>query len=366
LRITKCNAILLFVVVLVLLLTGCGFKDIDKRLFVVSIGVDQAKNSSKKYLISLKFALPSASKKGKSDFVIISEKADTMAEAVRVIKTKIDKELDFGHAKVIIFSEEMAFQKENAGLYYWFSRRRDIQKVAYVGLGKPSALAVLKVKPKSEDLPANALILALPKDGTETPYVITEYYFDLKKRLIERGLDPILPVIEAKKNLIQINKSGLFNKSHLKLLLNQQETKILNFLLNGEEKSELKVRKGKDTFIIDIYKIKTKYHIYNSKGTQPFIKVDVKVKGRIEETNVRITNGKLSPYEKDAEKQLSKEMRGLLEKIQQANIDPIGFGLRYRARHFNKDDWEEWKGIYPTLTFKVNAKVNIEDTGLIE
>ena len=361
----KCKAVCLFGVLL-LLLSGCGYKDIDKRLFVVSIGVDQADNSSKKYLVSLKFALPAASKIGSNEFIIISQKADTMAEAVRVIKTRIDKELDFSHAKVLILSEDLARQKENAGLYYWLSRRRDIQKVAYVAIGKPSALDVLKVKPKSEELPANALILALPRDGTETPYVISAYYFDMKKRLIERGLDPILPVVKAKNDLLEINTAGIFNKSSLKLSLTQEETKLLNYILNREEKSELGVKKGKVKFIVDINKLKTKYHIYTPKGKEPFIKVDIKVKGRIEETNMRITNGHLSPYEKAANAQLTKEITALLKKIQKENLDPVGFGLRYRARHFNKNDWEEWKGIYPAITFKVNAKVNIEDTGLIE
>ena len=37
-----------------LALSACGFKDIEKRFFVVSIGVDPAKDHSKKYLVSLK------------------------------------------------------------------------------------------------------------------------------------------------------------------------------------------------------------------------------------------------------------------------------------------------------------------------
>jgi spore germination protein KC len=39
----KLKAYLFIVCLLVLTLTGCGFKDIDKRIFVVSVGVDPAK-----------------------------------------------------------------------------------------------------------------------------------------------------------------------------------------------------------------------------------------------------------------------------------------------------------------------------------
>ncbi|MGG1674457.1 hypothetical protein ACIFOT_01780 [Neobacillus sp. NRS-1170] len=128
---------------------------------------------------------------------------------------------------------------DNAGVYYWLARRRDIQEIAWVAVGKPNAIEVLKVKPKSEQLPSNALFLSLGKDGSETPYIISEFYFDMKKRLIERGLDPFLPIIEAKKDLLEVNSVGLFNKSKLILSLTQEETKILNHIMNRENKSAL-------------------------------------------------------------------------------------------------------------------------------
>ncbi|MEH7336406.1 Ger(x)C family spore germination protein [Neobacillus drentensis] len=349
----------------VLLLNGCGFKDIDKRLFVVSIGVDKAKNSSKKYLVSLKFAIPGGKNKA-NDFFIVTEKADSMAEAVRAIKTKVDKEIDFSHAKVVVFSEEMVKLTDNAGVYYWLARRRDIQEIAWVAIGTPTAMDVLKVKPKSEQLPSNALFLSLGKDGSETPYIISEFYFDMKKRLIERGLDPFLPIIEAKKELLEVNSVGLFNKSKLILSLTQEETKILNHIMNRENKSALWVKTGNIKFIVSTTKIKTKYKIITLKGKQPCIKVSVKVKGNIEEMTAKITNEQLSRFEKAAEKRLKKQIKEVLVKIQKANVDPIGFGLRYRSRHFNNNDWEEWQRIYPHLAFKVDAKVEISDTGLIE
>ncbi|MFZ7943512.1 Ger(x)C family spore germination protein [Neobacillus sp. 19] len=328
--------------------------------------MDPAKNSSKKYLVSLKFAVPSESKGTNTDFIIVSEKADSMSEAVRIIKTKVEKEIDFSHAKAVVFGEDIVKQNGNAGINYWFTRRRDIQGIAWGAIGKPSALDVLKVKPKSERIPSNAMFLALGKDGSETPYVISEFLFDYKYRLIERGIDPMLPIIEAKKDLLEINTVGLFNKSQMKLTLTPEETKILNFIRKREEKSANKIKKGKTTIVIDTHKVKTKYKIYTPKGKTPYIKVKVSLEGTLEETTRRVSNAQLSYYEKAAEKSLNKEIEEVLVKIQKANLDPVGFGLRYRSRHFNKDDWEEWQRIYPQIQFKVQSKMQIEDTGLIE
>ncbi|MBS4211472.1 MULTISPECIES: Ger(x)C family spore germination protein [Neobacillus] len=349
-----------------LLLTGCGFKDIDKRLFVVSIGVDLAKNSSKKYDVHLKLAVPSGSKQQPNEFTIVSEQADSMSDAVRIIKTKVDKEIDFSHAKMILIGEELAKQKGNAGIYYWLARRRDIQLIAWVVVAKPTALDVLKVKPKSEQIPSNSLFLAMGKDGSETPYILPDFLFDFKMRLIERGLDPMLPIVEAKKELFEIKTTSLFNKNHMKLTLNPEETKALNFLLNKEQKSAIWARKGKTRFFIDTQKIRSKYKIYTPKGKPPYIKFDIKIKGIVEETSRKIPNTRLAKYEKEVEKETNKFVKNVLVKIQKSGIDPIGFGLRYRSRHFNENDWEEWQKIYPKIVFKVDTKVKITDTGLIE
>ncbi|WP_257984283.1 Ger(x)C family spore germination protein [Neobacillus cucumis] len=356
----------LLVLLSTLVLASCGFKDIDKRFFVVSIGVDAAKNSSKKYLVSLKFAVPGASKDNPSQYQIVSQNANSMSEAVRIIKTKVDKEIDFSHAKVFLFSEEIVKNHGNAGMYYWFTRRRDIQKIAWVNIAKPTALEVLKVKPKSEHIPSNALFLALGKEGSETPYITPEYLFDLKYRLIERGIDPFMPIVKAKKDLFEINTVGLFNKSALKLTLNPEEAKMLNFMMNREEKSAIKVTKGKTTIIINTDKVKTKYKLNTQKGKTPIINVHVSVDGNLEEASDRVAIPKLSEFEKAAEESINKRFEKFLVKIQKANLDPIGFGLRYRSRHFNEDDWEQWKRIYPNVVFKVQSKVQIEDTGLID
>lgn len=349
-----------------MLLNGCGFKDIDKRFFVVSIGVDLAKNSSKKYLVSLKFAVPKTTRESPAEYQIVSEEANSISEAVRIIKTKVDKEIDFSHANVILLGDELVKRRGNAGVNYWFIRRRDVQSIAWIAVGKPSALAVLKVKPTSEYFPSNALFLALGKDGSETPYVISEFLYDFKFRAIERGIDPVLPIIEAKKDILEINTVGLFNKSRMLLELQPEETKMLNFFLNREEKSSLWGKKGQTNMIVNTEKVKSKYKIYTPKGKKPYIQFDVSVDAVLEETTKRIANKQLSKYEKVIGKQFSKEALRVLRKIQKAGLDPVGFGLRYRSRHFNDNDWKEWQRIYPTIDFKVHTKVQISDTGLIE
>ncbi|WML44164.1 Ger(x)C family spore germination protein [Neobacillus sp. PS3-40] len=347
------------------LLGGCGYKDIDKRFFVVSVGIDPAKGHLKKYLVSLKFAIPNVEKKP-NDFIIVSEEADTMAEAVRIIKTKVDKEVDFSQAKAVVFSQNIVKPNFPPHLYYWLTRRRDFQEISWVVIGKPSALDVLKVKPKFEQVPSNALFLTLGTEGSETPYIIPEFLFDLKKRFSEKGLDPFMPIVEAKKDLLEVNTVGIFNKKEMKIVLKPEETKYLNFFLLKEGKSAIRIHQGKEYFLIDTNKVKTSYKLDTANQNHPMIKVKVKIKGRLEESLMKPLNSKLSDYEKTAEKDINKSVKKLLVKLQKENVDPIGFGLHYRGRHFSKNDWQTWQQLYPNVTYKVITDVQIEDTGLIE
>ncbi|MDP4091593.1 MAG: Ger(x)C family spore germination C-terminal domain-containing protein, partial [Bacillota bacterium] len=63
---------------------------------------------------------------------------------------------------------------------------------------------------------------------------------------------------------------------------------------------------------------------------------------------------------------LQKKVTALLKKIQGEGLDPIGFGLHYRSRHWNNDtEWDTWQKLYPDIRFTVQAKVKIQSTGLI-
>jgi spore germination protein KC len=357
--------ILLIITVMVFILTGCGFKDIDKRLFVVSVGIDPVKDNPKRVLVSLKFAVPIVEKISNESFIITQE-GDTIAEAVRIMKSRVDKEIDFSHAKLIVYHEEVLKREIEPNLYYWFIRRRDFQEMSWVAIGRPTALEVLKTKPKSERLPSNSLFLAFGRDGTETAYIIPEYLFDFKKRFGEKGLDPLLPIIEGKKDLFDINKVALLDKKRVKLELTPKETLILNLFLTESPKTVLKVQDGEGSFVIDTQAVKSKYKIITENQKDPVIKVDIRIDGRIEEAQFDVKNRDLKKYEKAASKDMEKKIHAVLKKIQEENINPIGFGLHYRGRHTEKDDWKTWQRLYPNIKFKINADINISDTGLVE
>src|SRR5690625_4551243 len=98
--------VLIPILSVVLLLSGCGFKDIDKRVFVVGFGIDGG-SEEKPYKITLKMAIPGKKDSPKPEYTYLTQEADTIAKAIRLSESNIDKELEFGHAKVIVLGEDV-------------------------------------------------------------------------------------------------------------------------------------------------------------------------------------------------------------------------------------------------------------------
>ncbi|WP_274365116.1 Ger(x)C family spore germination protein [Paenibacillus thermotolerans] len=358
------------VLAIVTLLSGCGFKDIDKRFIVVGIGIDKPEDGNKKYKITLKLAIPSPQERfGSNKYTLVVEENDSIAEAVRIAKAKVDKELDFGHAKAILFGKELVETEDMGQVIDWFIRRRDIQKVAWVAAGDPDSFSILNVNPPTERLPSNMIFLSFGQTGTETAYIVSEYLFDFRRRLKERGLDPILPIIKLREEeQFTIDRVMLLDKKRAKLTLSPRETKIFNSFHVNSGKYDIKIPGGENKFFVISADDVTGKYTFEKRGGQNYIKVNMRINGVIEETNMNINENDLGRLEKMTEKTVNQRVEAFLVKLQKEGVDPIGFGLRYRARHFGPEErvWKEWQGIYPGIKFDVHTHVKLTSTGVLK
>jgi spore germination protein KC len=350
-----------------LLLSSCGFKDIDHRFFVIALGIDSGKN--KKYEVSLKLAIPSPkTEPGEAKDQVISEEADTIAEAVRLMKSKVDKDFDFGHTKIMVIGKDFAAKhklgRENLD---WLFRRRDIQQIAYMSLGEPDAKSILSTNPKSERLPGNALILAFSNEGTESPYIATEFLFDFYRRLKDNGRDPYLPIIRSLKDTFDIRRTAVFQTGSKKLELSPEETSVFNQIVRRYPHILLSTEYAGERVSFNTLQLKVRYRITGS-DDNPKIVFNVSMKGETEESTATVLNQSWPKMEKHLEDQIVQDYIDLLRKLQKAKVDPIGFGLRYRAiKHEGSKEFDTWwKKVYPQVQFKVNADVEIRGTGIIK
>lgn len=358
---------LLWILPLLFILTGCGYKDLDRRFFVSAIAVDQSDNPKKPYKVSLLLVVPSAKiEPGKEKKQIVSMEAENIAQAIHLLKSSVDKELEFGHTKVAIFGEAIA-RKDIQTTMDWFNRRRDIQRILYLAVGTPTAEDIIRVKPVSERFAGNALILSFAKTGTESSYISTEMLYDFTRRLEQDGLDPYMPVIDAEGKIYSIRKTFVFDKHKVKVALNPTESRLLNELMRNYSKVSFRVHYHSIDFMFNPDTLHMKYSIQTPVGKKPYIDIRVNIKGIAEESKAEITAQNRQEYEHATEVVLEKRYLSLLKKLRDNNVDPIGFGLHYQATHFHKgQDWQDWQKIYPNIDFHVQVKVHLNGSGIIK
>ncbi|WP_062356864.1 Ger(x)C family spore germination protein [Bacillus kwashiorkori] len=349
-------------------LAGCGFKDIDKRIFIMGIGIDVTDDEKNPYKVTLKLAVPTGSlKESGANYTYISKHGNSLAETIQYLKTHSDKELDFGHLRTIILSEKVVKRNIEEVLDF-FRRRRDIQMISYIAVGQPSAEKIIKTEPKSEMAGSMSLINFFSDNAVESSYIVQTHLFDFVRRMKESGYDPIMPIIKMDENDdgLVVNQSIIINGKNNFITLSEEQTKYYNILSKGTKKLNVTVTQEDLTFTMYIDTINSKFKIITNKG-KPYINVNVDVIGIIEETNQKLQDEKLEEYSKIVKKEMEKQVSSLLKYFQENKADPLGFGLRYKATRLHTYNTEQkWKELYPEIDFKVHINPKIKSTGTVE
>lgn len=352
------------------LLASCGFKDIDKRIFVSAIGVDPSEKGDGTYKITLKLSLPVASIKSAtgSNYEYLTHDGSTMAEAIRILETHTDKVLELGHTKLIVINESL-LETDIKGFMDYFMRRGDIQLIAWVAAAKTSAESILKVEPKTESAVSTTLVNFFGSGGVESPFITSTYLFEFRRNSLSDGINAVLPLVEVSEDKTEliVNKSLVVKEKTKPLELNDIETKYFNTLKNGMSGLNYEVEQGDVKLIINMDRIRTNYKILMENGHPTSIKVDVKMKGEVGESNKSLLLGNLEKYNKIASEEIKSKMVGFLENVQEHDLDPMGFGLKYRTlKLHDKNTISEWLEAYPDLPIDVHVDVSLKGTGAVE
>lgn len=366
-----CRLLLVFLVIVLgslFCLSGCRGVDIDKRNIVVGLGVDVGKNA--RYRVTLKIAAHEGGESiGLNDFFILDQEANSIAYAVEALQAKSEKFLDFSQTRIIVMDEVIARNNAESLLDYAV-RKPGLQFITWMAVARPNANDLLKVKRKSEkpvgiyfnDLFTNIHGVSMYIDAVS----MSKFY----ARFCERGSDPYLPILEHKGDEIVTERLALFDKKGMKLELVPEEVslfrlitkkpKVFHYELNGQNENEHVVTQFRNT--------KVRYNL--KEDTQPpKIRYNVRLSGVVEEAgkeSVTVSTD-ASAYASEEAREIQRKLVMLLEKMQNAGLDPLGFGLNYLSKHWNpNENWEAWQTLYPQLKFDADVRVQLRSDGSLK
>ncbi|MDD7795883.1 Ger(x)C family spore germination protein [Clostridium sp. 'White wine YQ'] len=371
-RILKFLFISIFLTQILLSSSGCSStKEIDKRAFTACIGIDKGEQDMYRFKITLTLALP---EKQTVDYLNLTAEANTLDEAIDVLKTESSKDIDFSYAQIIMLGKDLA-SEDLAVAMDWLIRIKEIQKISYLVIGEPSAKIVLDKRAQLQKkagknlLSMNSLILAFDGTGVESNYITQVYLFDFYRSITELGVTPFLPIIKVQQDHFKINQLALLEKDKslkIKTIFSPDETKIFNMIYNNKNHLRLDINTPERNFVINVQNVKYNYYIDSTNKSHPKLQYNVKITGIIAESTTTQLPIDLNSCEELSSEVLRKQILKMLKKIQSENLDPIGFGLRYRSRNWNNSTkFEDWNKLYPSIDYEVNLKMKLESSGLV-
>jgi len=396
----KSTLLIIFIILSLIPLSGCyDANSVETLAYAVAIGIDKAENDSIK--LTLQFAVPKSSDSSSgssqaSSSAVVDITCTTIDEGISLVNSYISKKVNLSHCKVIVFSEELAYD----GLSdYVFNLMNNVQvrPDCNIIISRCDAYSFLANSiPTLESVPARYYELIL-NSSEYTGYTESIYLSQFYERLVNNRCEPIgiLGGVNTKK----AHKSSEINVSGYKADETPIETQ------NNIENMGLAVFSG-DTLVGELNSIETLCHMIISnelknatitipnpfslsnnismnislkKSTKntvkiindyPFIKSNIFVTGYVlnvddkldltDEQTVKDINTAVSSY-------LEYTITSYLYKTsKEFHSDIDDFGSHLICDYFTNDDWEkaDWLNNYKNAFFDVNVNCNTVSSNL--
>ncbi|HHV98659.1 MAG TPA: Ger(x)C family spore germination protein [Clostridiaceae bacterium] len=402
---------------MLIMFTGCfDRREVDDLAYVIAIGLDKGKTNFLK--MTLQIAVPLAvgsgneggGGNGNKSVILTTIETPSIFSGLNMANNYLSKEINLSHAKVVVFSEELA--REGIQKYINALKRfREVRGNTYIVVSRGSAEEYLRsIKPLLEVNPAKFFEMNL-SSYRYTSFTAGSKLLDFQLQQTSSGSQPVVTLASTGK----FESSDEFNlegstykekdrsiplegdfmagniprvgdlKSEIMGIAVFDGAKMVGELDGGEVTYYLIVNGSFDNFyftfadplhegdyiLVSIYTGRPPLSKMNMVEDKPVIDLDIKLEGDI----ISIQSGenyedinKLPILEKTVEEFMKKEMERFLYKTsREFKSDICGFGKQMKKKFIDWNEWEKfnWLSKYKDAEFNVNIDFKVRRPGLI-
>lgn len=370
---------ILFIIPLILLLTGCyNYREINELAIVSGISITKEGNDIK---LTTEVINPKkeqdASSGEEPEFITYTKKAKSIQEAIRKMIQESPRKMYGAHIEILIIDEKIA-KKDLMDILDFFARDPEIRSEFKVLIGKNDD--ILKITTPLEKISSQNIRDSLENNSKYLGYANVVTYHELISNVLNPNKELVLPVIslkgnqkegEEKENISDTaNKANpylsgmaIFKNNQLKGYLTEKEELTYNMLTNEAKNFFIRTNNKDNQYVVHkIIHFSSKME-FNKNAKE--IEITLKGNAAIAEVNEKIdleNLNEVSNLEKELNKELKKTVEDSIQNIKNKyNSDIFGFrDLIYKTdpkyyKEINKD-W--YKGIFQNI--KVNVKVEVK------
>ncbi|MCR4435855.1 MAG: Ger(x)C family spore germination protein [Clostridiales bacterium] len=415
-------AFLLMLAATCTLLSGCyDGKEIDDQTYVIAIGLD--KGETNKLRMTLQYAIPLAmgssgvsggggggGGEGESKSIgSMTLECPSVYSGLNMVNNSVGKQVNLSHAKVMVFSEDLAKDGRMVMLTRAITRGKEFRPNMVVAVSRGSAEDYLKsIKPRQEADPSKYYELKF-SGYKYTGFIDQTQLHDFFIKEESTGAQAVAALVGVntknstkefsvgESSAPQKNRPVPFEGDYLagnlpKVGDIKGEAMGLAVFngpkmvgeLDGEESTHYLMVTGKyghayvtfpDPIKKDFYIVvnlkqsrRPTYKIKLVDG-KPNIKVEIKLEADYMsiQSGINYESEYNDIFERSAEKYLEEGIKRLLNRTSaEFHSDIFGFGNQYKSRFLTWDQWKnfQWLDRYKNSTFEVAVDVKVRRTGL--
>lgn len=389
---------------LVLLFAACAplsacwdIQYLDKLGVVLAVGVDDDPKGKFRYQVTVQVVLPRNASTGDqsgggSPVMTISEKGDTLFEAIRKMSAKTSRRLFFSHTQLLVIHENTA-RKDIYPLLDLIDRNADIRSDISVVISRGvTAEKMLQIRTQMEAAPANQMKEAIDVNEKAHGQLISVLVRDIVRMADSHHKEAAVPAISVEgspaagnkeDNVTQINPEvipelttmAIFRDGKLTGYLTPKESRGFVFLRNRITSSVLKLPcpRSDGHYMVEIFNSTTQTNVRRSPRSDniPLIHAQVRMEGSIHELTCSDFNSQdesaFREIEQVVNKAVEEEMRAAIAALQKKwKSDALGWGRE--VYHDQPAMWKrispEWETVFPKAEYELECISRIQSMGI--
>lgn len=365
------------IILIVVSSSGCwDYREINKLSVVTGIAVDRGDNSKYKMTFEIVDTQEGGIEK-KIKSKLIESEGETLFDAVRNALKVSSPKLYFGHANVVILSEQVA--KEGVIDIIDFLNR-DAEPRLNIDL------IVSKEKTANEILSAQSTTAAIRSFEIEQMLEAQENLSKSPRTMVYQfvndlpfeGIGPVLPAMRVVESggekTFALSGAAVFRGDKMMGYLNEEESKYHCYVNDKARRGIIVIKDSPETegvnITLEVYKSKTKVEPIYSDGK---VSMDIKIEAHValaEQSGSMKSESEIEvlKIQKAAEEYLERETAMTIQSVEKKfGLDIFGFGKKIYAEmpQLWKEIRHDWTSIYKEMNVNVSASVELKNRGLL-
>ena len=344
---------LLSVLFLCLCFSGCGYRELQERILIQAIGVDQTREG---YQVTVRAADP-----GEEGDEVFTCQGMSVLEALSNLSLSTGREPFYAHNYLVVFGRSCGEAGLDSAMDFfvrYYTTRPSVQ--VYLAAGEAE-----EILDPDENPPSMETLRRLNQGGEYTGKAASVDILEFVNAAKREGSSPVLPVIGLDEGRPVLQGTAIFKDYQLADILTLEETRGYLALKGGLHQGELVVEGEKfGTVTLTISSCHTKREVTFQEGL-PVFKTVCQVTADVSSLSgerASLEESFIGWVEQAVEETLEEEMAAALEQsIFQDRCDIFGFGtLLYQQ---SPKQWESirdnWEGVLPQCQYPVEVKATV-------